>query len=176
MYTFAPTGIAGMGEVPWGSHLCQFFSGTSDLRDILVPYFKAGLENNEQCLMVAMEPFSADDARSALRAAVGDFDAREKRGQIAIHDVGAWYNSESVIQGDEIIAGLLTNEAQARAHGYTGFTTHGNIGWLARPEWNDFRTSEAGVSRALKGRRMISMCSYCLDSCGSQDVLDVVTN
>jgi two-component sensor histidine kinase len=176
MYTFAPTGIAGIGEVPWGSHVCQFFSGASDLRDILVPYFKAGLENNEQCLMVATEPFSADDARAALRAAVADFDAREKRGQIAIHDVRAWYDSDSVIDGDEIVAGLLTSEAQARADGYTGFRTHGNIGWLARHQWNDFRDYEAGVSRALKGRRMISMCSYCLDTCEPRDVLDVVTN
>lgn len=164
MYTFAPTGIAGMGEVPWGSHVCQFFSGTSDLRDILVPWFKAGLENNEQCLMVATEPFSPDDARSALRAVVADFDAREKRGQIAIHDVRAWYDSDSVIDGDEIIAGLLASEAQARADGYTGFRTHGNIGWLGRHQWNDFSDYEAGVSRALKGRRMISMCSYCLDA------------
>src|ERR1700761_6311448 len=176
MYTFAPTGIAGRGEVPWGSHLCQFFSSTSDLRDILVPYFKAGLENNEQCLMVAMEPFSADDARGALRAAVADFDAREKRGQIAIHDVRAWYDSDSVVNGEEIIAGLLASEAQAQAHGYSGFRTHGNIGWLGRHQGNDFRNYESGVSRALKGRRMISMCSYCLDTCESQEVLDVVTN
>src|ERR1700753_3560091 len=114
MSTFAPTGLASMGEVPWGSHVCQFFSSSTDLRDILVPYFKAGLENNEQCLMVAMSPFSADDARSALRAAVSDFDAREKRGQIAIHDVRAWYGSDG-INGDEIVSGLLQYEAQARA-------------------------------------------------------------
>src|ERR1700754_3226937 len=103
MSDFAPTGLASMGEVPWGSHLCQFFSCASDLRDILVPYFKAGLENNERCLMVAMQPFSADDARAALRAAVSDFDAREMRGQIAIHDVRGWYDSDSVINGEEII-------------------------------------------------------------------------
>jgi hypothetical protein len=72
--TYATTGLQSLGEVPWGSHVCQFFSNGSDLRDTLVPYFKAGLENNERCLLVAMEPFSADSARSALRAAVGDFD------------------------------------------------------------------------------------------------------
>jgi hypothetical protein len=30
-------------------------SNGSDLRDTLAPYFKAGLENNELCLLVAME-------------------------------------------------------------------------------------------------------------------------
>ena len=70
--------MQGLGEVPWGSHVCQFFQNGCDLRDTLVPYFKAGLENNERCLFVAMEPFSAENARSALRAAVGNFDRRER--------------------------------------------------------------------------------------------------
>jgi hypothetical protein len=38
----------------WGSHVCQFFSNGSDLRDTLVPFFKAGLQKNERCLLVAM--------------------------------------------------------------------------------------------------------------------------
>ena len=175
MSAYAATGLESLGEVPWGSHVCQFFSNGSDLRDTLVPYFKAGLENNERCLLVAMEPFSADSARSALRAAVGDFDRRERRKQIEIHDVRAWYNSDTVINGEEIVAGLLASEEQARADGFTGFRTHGNIGWLGRNQWEDFQDYEASVTRALRGRRMISMCSYCLDSCGSKDLLDVTT-
>jgi two-component sensor histidine kinase/PAS domain-containing protein len=172
---YAATGLESLGEVPWGSHVCQFFSNGSDLRDTLVPYFKAGLENNERCLLVAMEPFGTESARSALRAAVGDFDRRERRKQIEIHDVRAWYNSDTVINGEEIVAGLLASEEQARADGFTGFRTHGNIGWLGRNQWEDFQDYEASVTRALRGRRMISMCSYCLDSCGSKDLLDVTT-
>jgi hypothetical protein len=175
MSDYATTGLQGLGEVPWGSHVCQFFQNGSDLRDTLVPYFKAGLENNERCLLVAMEPFSADNARSALRAAVGDFDRRERRKQIEIHDVRAWYNSDTVINGEEIVAGLLASEEQARADGYNGFRTNGNIGWLGRNQWEDFQDYEAGVTRGLSGRRMISMCSYCLDSCGSIELLDVIT-
>ena len=175
MSGYATTGLQSLGEMPWGSHICQFFSTGSDLRDTLVPYFKAGLENNERCLLVATEPFTADNARSALRAAVGDFDRRERRKQIEIHDVRAWYNSDSIINGEEIVAGLLASEEQARADGYNGFRTHGNIGWLGRNQWEDFQDYEAGVTRGLRGRRMISMCSYCLDSCGSKELLDVTT-
>src|SRR5450755_434079 len=175
MSAYATTGLQSLGELPWGSHVCQFFSNGSDLSDTLVPYFKSGLENNERCLLVAMEPFSADNARSALRAAVGDFDRRERRKQIEIHDVRAWYNSDTVINGEEIVAGLLASEEQARADGYNGFRTNGNIGWLGRNQWEDFQDYEASVTRGLRGRRMISMCSYCLDSCGSTELLDVIT-
>ena len=44
------TGIAAIGAVPWGTHLCQFYDTKQDLVDTLVPYFKLGLENNEFCI------------------------------------------------------------------------------------------------------------------------------
>jgi hypothetical protein len=40
-------GINIIGNVPWGTHFCLFYHTKEDLLDILVPYFKAGLENNE---------------------------------------------------------------------------------------------------------------------------------
>jgi len=38
------TGISIVGDVPWGTHFCYFYETKQDLLDILVPYFKAGLE------------------------------------------------------------------------------------------------------------------------------------
>ena len=41
-----------VGDVPWGTHLCQFYENKEDLVDILVPYFVEGLKNNEFCMWV----------------------------------------------------------------------------------------------------------------------------
>lgn len=49
------TGIDILGDVPWGTHFCLFYKTKEDLCDILVPYFKAGLENNEFCMWVCWE-------------------------------------------------------------------------------------------------------------------------
>ena len=54
------TGIDILGDVPWGTHFCQFYQTKEDLIDILVPYFKAGLENNEFCLWVTSERVHED--------------------------------------------------------------------------------------------------------------------
>ena len=40
-------GLDVIGEAPWGTHLCQFYATNENLADILVPYIKAGLENND---------------------------------------------------------------------------------------------------------------------------------
>src|SRR5450759_3233709 len=50
------SGIDIIGDVSWGTHICQFFDTKEDLTDILVPYFKAGLENNEFCLWITSQP------------------------------------------------------------------------------------------------------------------------
>ena len=53
------SGINLIGDIPWGTHLCQFYETPEDLTDILVPYFKAGLENNEYCMWVTSAPLKS---------------------------------------------------------------------------------------------------------------------
>ena len=38
------TGLSAVGDAPWGTHFCFFYETKRDLLDILVPYFKAGLD------------------------------------------------------------------------------------------------------------------------------------
>jgi hypothetical protein len=84
MQPWSPSGLQTVPHLQWGSHLAHFFASGTELRDVLVPYFKAGLENNERCLWVTGRAFNAEEARSALRAVVSDLDKRERDEQIEI--------------------------------------------------------------------------------------------
>ena len=46
------TGLEAVGKVPWGSHFSIFYETKKDLLDIVVPFFKAGLQANEFCLWI----------------------------------------------------------------------------------------------------------------------------
>lgn len=74
------SGITFIGNISWGTHLCQFYKTKEDLLDILVPYFKAGLENNEFCMWVTSEPLHVEDAKTALGKVVKDLDHYFKKG------------------------------------------------------------------------------------------------
>ncbi|HII00498.1 TPA: hypothetical protein HA351_02200 [Methanosarcinaceae archaeon] len=78
------SGIDIIGDFAWGTHFCQFYQTREDLIDILVPYFKAGLENNEFCMWVTSQPLEVEDAKEALKKAVSDFDFYLEIGQIEI--------------------------------------------------------------------------------------------
>jgi hypothetical protein len=45
--TLRRTGIGVVGDMPWGSHFCHFAETKDDLRETVVAYFKAGLEDDE---------------------------------------------------------------------------------------------------------------------------------
>ncbi len=84
------TGLPAIGDVPWGSHFCQFYSTAEELAGGLVAFFQAGLENNEQCLWIASEPLGVEAARTALGSAVPDLAQRMSDGQIDIVDADQW--------------------------------------------------------------------------------------
>jgi hypothetical protein len=70
------TGINVVGDLPWGAHFCYFYETKQDLLDILIPYFKTGLENKEFCLWVISnsELLTVEEAMSSLRNALPDLD------------------------------------------------------------------------------------------------------
>ncbi|KZD20422.1 MEDS domain-containing protein [Tardiphaga robiniae] len=143
--------------------MVQFFGSGDELRDVLVPYFKAGLENNERCLWVTGKAFNAEQARSALRAAVSDLDKRERDKQIEIANGDEWYAAGEKLQPHELVKGLEQRERDALELGYVGLRTNGNCAWVSQDQWADFQDYESLVQKAVRGRRMICMCSYCTD-------------
>ena len=68
-----------------------------DLVDTLLPYFKAGLENNEFCMWVTSQPLGVEEAKEALRGAFPDFDVYLERGQIEIIPYNQWFVKEGFL-------------------------------------------------------------------------------
>lgn len=163
MEDHSPSGLRAIPHLEWGSHLTQFFASGEELRDLLVPYFKAGLENNETCLWVTGTAFGADLARKALREVVPDLERRESVGQIEIADATQWYSVGQKLDPGEIVDGLLRREQNALAAGFKGLRTNGNCAWVTPEQWDDFQVYEMLVHKAMRGRRMICMCSYYVD-------------
>jgi hypothetical protein len=80
-----------MGDMPWGTHFCHFHETKQDLLDTLIPYFKAGLEDNEFCLWVISQLLREEGAWSALRQAVPGLDRYLAERSIEILPYDEWY-------------------------------------------------------------------------------------
>lgn len=171
-----PSGIDILGAVPWGTHFCQFYRTHQDLVDVLVPYFRAGLEANEFCMWITSVPLGPAEARAALAAAVPALDERVRNGQIEILAHDQWYTRDGVFDDDCVLRGWVAKLQAALARGYDGLRLSGNTFWLERDGWAAFTEYEARVNDVIGHYPMMALCTYCLDRCDGAAVLDVVKN
>jgi len=170
------TGIDVIGNVPWGTHFCQFYETKEDLIDILAPYFKAGLENNEFCMWITSEPLHVEDAKRALKEKVKDLDDYIEKGQIEILDYRQWYTRSGHFDSDQVLEGWVEKERQALERGFDGLRLTGNTFWLEKKDWESFKNYEAAVNSVIGKYRMLAVCTYSLDKCTASEIIDVVSN
>ena len=166
------SGLPAIGEVPWGTHLCHFYRTREDLVECLIPYFQAGLENNELCLWVTAEPLPAEQARAELSKRVPDL-TRFNEG-LQIVDYQDWYRRTGETDPKATVAAWREREAKALERGFSGLRVSGNTFWLEQDERKAFSAHESQVDEFFSGRRILALCSYSLEKCGSDDLADVV--
>ncbi len=172
--TLRKSGIDVVGDIPWGTHFCQFYQTQADLIDILVSYFRAGLEANEFCMWVTAHPLTETEAEAALRAAYPELDDCRARGQIEIVPHTAWYLKDGVFDSRRVLTGWVDKLSGALQRGFAGLRLTGNTFWLERNGWGDFLRYEDEVNTVIGNYRMVALCTYSLDRCNAREILDVV--
>jgi hypothetical protein len=171
------SGITLVGELPWGTHFCQFYKTKKDLFDMLVPYFKAGLENNESCVWVTSDFLTEADAIRALSKSVSGFADYLKNGQMEIFPYTDWYLIGGSFDLQRTLNMWMEKHAQALARGLSGLRVSGNPYWIDnKKDWDDFAAYEAEINKVIGGTRLLVLCTYSLKKCGVTEILDVVKN
>ncbi|MCP4609085.1 MAG: PAS domain S-box protein [Planctomycetes bacterium] len=170
------TSIKAVGNVPWGTHFCQFYQTKEDLVDILVPYFKAGLEDNELCMWITAEPLNVAEAHKALQKKVKNLDSYIKKGQIEILEHSQWYSKSENIDPEAIIQGFINKEEYALKKGFDGLRITGNSSLLERKGQEKFSSYEEHANIIIANYKMLALCSYSLDNCSPSEIIDVVNN
>ena len=167
------TGISAVGALPWGTHLCHFYETKEDLLDILIPYFKVGLEGNEFCIWAVLDPLNEEEATNALRRAVSDADLRLAAGDIQVVSYSQWYLKDNTFSVDRLISTLRAKLTQALARGYAGIRINGNEAWPTKTEWKEFSQYEQELDRLISHERALVLCSYPLDAISAARTFDV---
>jgi PAS domain S-box-containing protein/putative nucleotidyltransferase with HDIG domain len=166
--------VRGLMDIRQGTHLCQFYKTRKELLDVLVPFFKAGIESQEFCLWITSDPLGRIAARRAMKDAVPDFDALVARGQVKLLEHGDWYSRNGTFDAKKSARAFITEINQAMDSGYLGVRLATNLGWLEKKDWGRFTDFEEGADGFVSGRPMRVICSYPLEKCGAVEVLDIV--
>ena len=170
------TGIDVLGEVPWGTHCCQFYHTRQDLLDILVPYFRVGLLSNEYCVWVVADPLDVAAAEAALGTEITNLDEYIARGQIEILPSEEWYFRPPAFNGREVLAAWLSRLDEAIDRGFDGMRIAGSICRIDKALWPALNAYEQEANKSLGNRRVLAICSYPLEHCGASQIIDLMAD
>jgi len=171
------SGIPVVGDLPWGSHFCQFYTTQQDMIDVVVPYFRAGLENNELCAWVTSDFLTTGDALAALQRGVPGYSRYVQKRQIEVFAHTDWYLKGGSFDLQRTLDMWMAKHDEALARGFAGLRVSGNPYWIDnKKDWDDFAAYEAAINGAIAGTKLLVLCTYSLQKCGVVEILDVVKN
>jgi hypothetical protein len=157
-----------------GDHACYFFRSADEIGEVLIPYFKAGLERNELCMWFTGRPYGTGRATSELRAAMPDFDRRAGAGQIRIVDYEEWTARQDKMSPAEGARSWLARTDEAISSGYSGLRASGNTSFLDESAWDEFLVCERASTQIFTGQPITVLCGYGFERCSARGVVDVV--
>ena len=149
-------------DMPWGSHVCQFYNHKEDLLELLVPYFKQGLERNEACVWLVGD-LEVEEAKNALAAAVPDLDRYMASGQMQIrHYTELYTNPDGTVKPSvELSESFATMGSMVTAQGYEGLRASGSVSWVDGEEnMSRFMDYETKVNLAIQNARIMAVSTY----------------
>lgn len=171
------TGISVVGDVPWGTHFCTFYETKQDLLDILIPFFKTGLESNEFCLWIISnsELLTMQQARNALQEVLPDLDRHitDKNIEVAGHD---WFFNGGSFDFRRVANQFKKKVDEALTRGFVGMRVNGSPAWLQTSDQNALLKFEEHVNQLFSHQRIIASCTYPLPESRADFLLDVTRN
>ncbi len=169
-------GLQGVKAVLYGIHMCHFYERREDLAAVLVPYFVAGLRNEERCVWVTAEPLDAHAAKAELARTGLNVEALERKGSLIIRDASDFFAGIDRLDGAKarIMDLWLDEERRALGTGHNGLRITGNTAFVNPADWAAFMEYEEYAQEAFASQRIVALCSYLLDRRAGADVLDVV--
>lgn len=171
------SGISVVGELRWGTHFCQFYQTKHELLSALIPYFKAGLENNEFCILVTSEFLTTEEVRTAMQKKIPDFSKYLEKNQIEFFNYKDWYLKDGKLDMQTVLKNLVKKYDQALKHGFAGVRVSGDSSWLDyKKDWNDFVTYGAEINKVIHAYKLLMLCTYSLEKCDASAVIDIIRN
>ena len=172
------SGIEALDDISWGTHFCQYYKTKDDLLEILVPYFKAGIQNNEYCICVVSNfgVITVEELKNALAKVVPEFDRL-----LASKGIDIIFETEWYLEGDTFISSrsievLREKYKEALSKGYTGMRASGDTHWLQEKDKRDFNVYEKYLDDFIIGQRLTVLCTYPIESIGTDEILDVTNS
>jgi len=165
-----------INHTPLTQHTSLFYNSEEEYLDIIIPYLKAGLEDNEFCLWIIPATLEVKDVQERLRKTVEGLDAYLEKGQLSIRDYRSFYLSDGVFSVEKVIKSWAELEKTILEKGFKGIRATGDGSWAIETNWPGFVMYEKEVNRIIDLHKIRAICSYAIEKLQLKDICDIGAN
>jgi mycothiol system anti-sigma-R factor len=170
---YRESGIQALDLIRWGTHIAQFYQSKDDLIEVLAPYMRMGLEQNEMCVWI-LYSISEEEAREALKSEISGVQKYIDKGQMKVLSYKDWYLSNGCFSCQYTLESNLQHSKEALSCGYSGIRITGDAAWLDDSNWHSFMDYENQVNANIGKYKMLVICSYRESECSKDNIDDVM--
>lgn len=168
------SGLEVIDHIPWGTHLYLLYETRNDLLEAVVSYLRAGLENNEMCILVTSPDVGQDQAMAALAQAMPGVETYLQAHQLELVTHSQVYLKEKRFDQEHAIRLWQYRLEEALRLGFDGLRITADVDWLDAEDWSKLVAYEVGVSDTIGDSPALALCAYPLARCSINDILDIM--
>lgn len=164
------------GEHLSGSrHICAFFDSREEQYEVLLPYFKEGIDNNEEVLTI-WESKKHDELHSRFTDAGLPVDTTLANGQLKILASEDTYTQDGVFVSERMFNTLEQALADAQSGPYGTVRTCGDMEWALKnlPGTDELMQYEAKVNLLTPKYDCTLLCVYDINKFSGRAIADVL--
>ncbi len=156
-------------------HTSLFYHSREEYLDIVLPYFAAGLENNEFCQWNLPDDFKAEDAQRVLEVYAGQMNIHIGKAQFSIKSHDSFYLKDGLFSASRVLESFIELEKRALEKGFKGVRTVGDGTWALGKDWLGLLLYENEVNRVIQEHKIRALCSYFVPRMDLKDICDIGT-
>jgi len=171
------SGIWGLGRVPWGTHVSVFYNTSSEMSEVLIPYYRSGLENREKCVWICTGTSGRQKAEESLTRAIPDAKRYIASRQMIVLSHDEFYlDSEGKFCPEKVAKQWKDLIELALAEGYEGLRVSGDSSWIDESMWDSFCAYERALYGSIDHERILVVCCYPRQGDWVPDTIDIMSS
>jgi len=154
------SGIQIIGDIQWGTIICQFYKTRQDLLNNFIHYLKAGLDNNEFCVCISSKGFSKKKIIDLLKLYIPKFNVYLKREQIEFIAGNKWCQKGKKFNEQLVIASVKEKLTYAKKNGFDGVRIACDSAWMSEDDGKKLFEYEEKFSNLFRSYQIIFLYMF----------------
>jgi len=168
------SGIDIIGNVSWGTHIGQLFTSKEEIFDVMVPYIRQGLMDNELCLWVYSDNISYYEIKDQISKIVKDVDSYLESGQLLLIPYSMLYLKNGSFNEIGVLRRWYKYIRLALNNGYNGLRAVADTSWVDRYYFRAFSRYEHDVNNIITRLPIIVICIYNANELDTFEICQVI--